>query len=1075
MTLRERVMALRTGQIALRDIQIDTARARRRFERWRSQQPFNTDSHFAERLASDGINEDEFLSLLGASIENIRKPFAIAPEWSLAIDRAYSGHTCSTEIPIPAQNQSIAQSHDGFLHAIEPVICQSRDRLREGIESLKRNHSNPPFDPNVVEELLLRKLRPQLSRIVNRTLVLELNVARLRGLLQGETSEDRFQSFLKQIRQRDTATALLQEYPVLARQLMICVNNWVGFSLEFLDRLCADWEAIQSAFASGIETGPLVEIKSNAGDKHRGGRSVAIARFDSGFQIVYKPRPLAADAHFQELLNWLNNSGSHPQFRLLKILDRGRYGWTEFITPQSCGSSEEVARFYERQGGYLALLYAMEATDFHYENLIAAGEHPVLVDLESLFQPHLEKGEVTQADLLAGNAMSYSVLRVLLLPMRIWSGDESAGIDLSGLGAATGQPTPNLVPYWENSGTDEMRLARKRSIFPGSNNRPSLNGEQVDVLDHTESIINGFATVYRLILEHRDELLSDEGPLARFADDEVRVLLRSTRSYATLLFESFHPDVLRDALNRDRLFDQLWAAVTDQHHLARVIAAEREDLHNGDIPFFTSNPNSRAIWTASKKAIPDFFDLSGIECVQRRLEQLSETDLTLQVWFIRASLITLSLHDAKPARYSLIEPERVADRDQMLDEARAIGDRLDWLALRGERDLTWIGLTATREGYWSLAPLGWDLYGGLPGVALFLAYLGAFTSEQHYTDMARAALETLRHQIEVARSLIKMTGGYNGWGGIIHLLTHLSALWEAPELLDEASRIVELLPPLIEQDEQYDIIGGAAGCIVSLISLYQCKPSARTLAVAVECGERLIAEAQPAGCGIGWSIKGLATKPLTGFSHGSAGIAWALLELSALSGEDKFRKAALDAIEYERSLFNPEDGNWPDLRDEIAGQKKDSNSKPSFMTAWCHGAPGVGLARLLSSRHFEDQTINAEIDAALKTTLARGFGLNHCLCHGDLGNLELLLQAKELFGGAEWEYEVRRISSIILESIRRNGLLSGLPMGVESPGLMTGLAGIGYGLLRLAHPESVPSVLALAPPAMAGKGVTRRK
>jgi len=36
------------------------------------------------------------------------------------------------------------------------------------------------------------------------------------------------------------------------------------------------------------------------------------------------------------------------------------------------------------------------------------------------------------------------------------------------------------------------------------------------------------------------------------------------------------------------------------------------------------------------------------------------------------------------------------------------------------------------------------------------------------------------------------------------------------------------------------------------------------------------------------------------------------------------------------------------------------------------------------------------------------------------------------------------------------------PQAVEIPGLIAGLAGIGYELLRLAEP--VPSVLALAPP-----------
>jgi lantibiotic modifying enzyme len=38
----------------------------------------------------------------------------------------------------------------------------------------------------------------------------------------------------------------------------------------------------------------------------------------------------------------------------------------------------------------------------------------------------------------------------------------------------------------------------------------------------------------------------------------------------------------------------------------------------------------------------------------------------------------------------------------------------------------------------------------------------------------------------------------------------------------------------------------------------------------------------------------------------------------------------------------------------------------------------------------------------------------------------------------------------------------GSPTGVETPGLMTGIAGIGYTLLRHAHPRAVPSVLLLA-------------
>ena len=105
-----------------------------------------------------------------------------------------------------------------------------------------------------------------------------------------------------------------------------------------------------------------------------------------------------------------------------------------------------------------------------------------------------------------------------------------------------------------------------------------------------------------------------------------------------------------------------------------------------------------------------------------------------------------------------------------------------------------------------------------------------------------------------------------------------------------------------------------------------------------------------------------------------------------------------------------------------------------------------------------------EIDTALKTTLTEGFGGNHSLCHGDLGNLELLLQASEALNDPQWRHQVNRLASMVLESIDKNGWLCGSPLGIESPGLMTGLAGIGYGLLRLAEPMRVPSVLVLEPP-----------
>ena len=64
-----------------------------------------------------------------------------------------------------------------------------------------------------------------------------------------------------------------------------------------------------------------------------------------------------------------------------------------------------------------------------------------------------------------------------------------------------------------------------------------------------------------------------------------------------LLWNSHHPNVLRNTLDRDRLFDWLWPAV--EH-------AEREDLCKGDVPIFTTRPGSQNLWASSNKCIANF-------------------------------------------------------------------------------------------------------------------------------------------------------------------------------------------------------------------------------------------------------------------------------------------------------------------------------------------------------------------------------------------------------------------------------------------------------------------------------------
>jgi type 2 lantibiotic biosynthesis protein LanM len=1036
----------------------DREMAASELEGWRSQPPFAEGSYFAQRLAAQSLTEQELFHCLGETLESLHGRLAGDRSWVEKLLYAFSLPDFTDPLPVPESFRNYETT--GFLNLVEPLLQEALTRVQVGAQRLAGSMVQPPFDAGAVPHLLFASLPGKLLWSLSQTLVLELHVARVEGRLQGATAEERFHSFLERLRCREIALAILLEYPVLARQVMICVDNWVDASLEFLERLTADWESICARFSPAEDPGTLVELHGDAGDSHRGGRCVQIAKFSSGLQVVYKPRPMCIDAHFQELLAWLNQRGGHPGFRILKVLDRESHGWMEFVAAQGCQSAEEIDRFYQRQGAYLALLHTLESCDFHSENLIAAGEHPVLIDLEALFHPQIARpNPERQAIQRAGYEMADSVLRVGLLPERIWSSSDSMGIDRSGLGSLPGQLSPMQVPRWEDARTDKMRLVRKRVVMPNSQNRPSLNGQDVNVLQHTEAIVSGFASMYRCLVASRDELLADAGPLARFAGDQVRAILRATSVYGSLLRESFHPDLLRDALDRDRLFDRLWVAIPQSDYLARVTYAEGEDLLNGDIPFFTSRTDSVDVWTSAHERVANFFAEPAMERVRRRLQRMGESDQVRQTWFIRASMAVLSPagHESPRTPTPASHSASRVNRASLLSAARAIGDRIEALSLRGDQDASWIGLTPLNEHDWTLAPLGLDLYDGLPGLAMFLAYLGKLTGEHRYTALAQAAAAGFQAQVKQAHSSVQQVGGFTGWGGVVYALTHLSALWGQAELLAEAEGIVALLPPRIERDDQFDLISGSAGCIAGLLALHHYAPSSVTLEAARQCGYHLIAHATPLPQGVGWRGKGVSNTPLTGFSHGVSGIAWALLELWAATGDARFRSVACSALDYERSLFSTQEGNWPDLRDSEKHAGK-------FGMTWCHGAPGIGLAYLCSLAHIDDAEIHQNIDAALQTTLTQGFGGNHSLCHGDLGNLETLLQASLRLKDPRWQVEVERRASSILRSIEQNGWICGNPVSAEAPGLMTGLAGIGYELLRLAAPTRVPSVLALAPP-----------
>jgi len=1039
--------------------------ARLRLAQWRDLSPFRSGDAFARRLALEGLDEPSFARLL-AEPAAARRPQP--PAWLDELTAAFSDSYPTEPLPLP--DGLHGDPAMGFLDLVRPLIGPARARLRAGIARIVREAAAPPpFSPAEAERLATEPLALRLLPLLARTLVLELHVARLQGELPGETPEERFAAFVERLRDRENAEAILSEYPVLARLVVEELRSWIEVSLELLARLAADWPEIVDIFFDGHDPGPLVSLGGGAGDRHRGGRAVRIAGFASGAKLVYKPRSLAVDAHFQDLLAWLDDAGAGLGYRRLAVLDRGGYGWMEFIAAEGCTEAAEVALYHRRLGGLLALLYALEATDCHFENLIAARDQPVIVDLEALFHPRLKVKEPQRPDeRLAGDVISRSVLRIGLLPFRVGENEEFAGVDLSGIAVVAGQPTPQPVMQWQDIGTDAMRVVRERVLMEQGSNRPILDGREVEAAEHTAEMVAGFSAVYRLLARRRGELLAPGGPLAGFADAPVRAVLRATRVYGLLLAESFHPDVLRDALDRDLLFDRLWIGLEDQPDLARVVRAEHRDLWAGDIPAFTALPSSTDLWTSRGERVPGFFAEPAFATVRRRLEEMDEEDLRRQLSLLRLSLGTQLLNndDVGWTGYAPVEPGPPLPegelRERLLARARELGAWFESMAVRDERYATWIGLDF-RNRVWSLVPAPEDLYAGLPGIALFLGYLGEVAGEERWTALARAGLDALLARCDGEAAGSPSVGAFIGWGGVVYTAAHLGALWWDMNLLASAERLAERVPPLLETDEDLDVIGGAAGAILGLLALRRATGSRRALEIAVLCGERLLSRSHAAGPGLGWLTRLATERPQIGFSHGNAGIGLALVELGAVTGDARFNAAGLAAFAWEREAFWPELQRW---RSGCDGQPPPLESTVAM--AWCYGAPGVGLARLAALRRAGDaeatSVLEAELRDAVRLTADEGFGQNHCLCHGDLGNLDFLLEANAWLDEPDLAERIRDHTQAVLAGIERDGFLCGTRGGVEAPGFMNGLAGIGYGLLRLVSPERVPSVLVLAPP-----------
>lgn len=419
-----------------------------------------------------------------------------------------------------------------FEHILVPFVGAARAELAR-----EAGHALQVFSP-AAQTTLERALLQHIARFALPTLDQEFALRRSidgRFPWQAEPrSTVAYERFVAEMLGGGIA-GVLREYPILERVIASWSSGWARSYGRLARRLARDWRVLAKRFAIGGEC-RVVAIAPCRSDPHHGGETVSILEFAGGRLLVYKPRSLAMEDGFTKLLAQVNERGFPAPLRVVDLLQRGDYGWMEFVDAAPCETSAEVGEFYVRAGGLLCLLSVLQATDIHHENLIAAGAQPVIVDLETLFHPRT--GDAGFASLLTATGF---------LP-------EDDHLDFSALGATGSVATPFRFAQCEDVNSDAMTVTQALYRVPRRDNVPMLRGRPQRAAEHVESITAGFAAMFLLAIRNRGELLA---LLRRFAGRPARVIVRSSNTYGLLLQESLQPPYMRDAGLRAALFARL--------------------------------------------------------------------------------------------------------------------------------------------------------------------------------------------------------------------------------------------------------------------------------------------------------------------------------------------------------------------------------------------------------------------------------------------------------------------------------------------------------------------------------------
>lgn len=1000
--------------------------------------------HTIQALSLEGLIERSLDRMYQSEITDELENAELARLINLELSPYLSEHAAEFERYVP------------FAHFVLPVVNAGLDSFIAELSQMEGTQDQDSFIGNTVKHIL-----DHLFELSYRVIVLEVNAARMNGALKGGTSHERLSYFSEQLlTNKEYLLSLYKEYPALIELLNLAKDNYYHFTLEIIRNTAKHKPQLADKLNHGEPLGSLTKMETGAGDGHKGGKAVSILEFSCGRKLVYKPRSLELERGFNELLDWLNEQDIHQvlDFRTSQVYTVDDYGWMEFIENEECEDPLALERFYNRSGQILCLLYVLNSVDFHFENLIASGEYPMLIDMESIFHAVVkgDKKEVNSGYIKAREVINASVNMISLLPTQLSkrSGADEVSFDLGGLSVKEEQTIPIKSLFIDGIETDSVKVLRKDSVITPKSNNPVFEGQIVSSEDYVPHLKYGFEQLYRWVMSHQS-LVSGRIETI-FSSMRSRLIVKATASYGQLLKIASHPDFMRSRDDRKMILHRV--AIKAPEVQRWIVQSEYEDLYQNDIPYFTVWIGDTKIINSRNEECGDLLETSSMNAVQKKLAGLSEDDLNRQLEFIEMSYFNKRTDEADLTGVQLGIQVNKLTPERWLKTADEIGEHilknsLSGINDAGNRDKFWIStsLQGFEENIWKPDVLGFDMYNGNAGIALFLGYLGKITGREDFKEASFQAMEMPRSIMQnLEKDQPYSMGAFTGLPGIMYTLHKLAELYKDDESIDFINAHMDTLLAMLATDEIHDVIGGAAGAMAIALSLSESSNTRlreSSLRLAHASYEQLMKSCKEEAGMIYWPSVG--DKSYSGFSHGSAGIIAYMHKLYTRTGNQDILSNISKALRFERNLYSAKDHNWfvSDQRDKVSN-------------GWCHGAPGMLLSKLmLKEQGYTDALLELELDTAIRTTGQHGIGNNPTYCHGDLGNLAVLRYAAQSRGDTRlMDQAVSAYQYLFDEVLSREWNQKNMKSG-WSLSLMIGITGFGYSMLKNYAPDEVPEFL----------------